>query len=129
MGKGDVMKADCEECRAVTGFEAVTTDSVSTAPMTPEQFAENSYLAPRLLPSGEWAALHRFIFTTGLVVGIDEHGRRTRFCYERFEDAFAALATWDGRGDPPGPWIKEKGEIERSNPARSNGIPIVVEHT
>lgn len=48
------------------------------------------------------------LYTTGLFVGLDRMGWRTRFCYEHKVDAVAALDAWDGRGDPPGPWIKEK---------------------
>jgi hypothetical protein len=81
----------------------------------------------RLLPSGEWACLHQFVFTVGLLVGVDEQTYRTRFCYESIGDACAALMSWDGSGDPPGQWIKEKGRFERSNPLRFKGIDIVQE--
>lgn len=49
-----------------------------------------------------------FAFKTGLCVGLDLSGYRRRYCYARRKDAEAALADWDGRGDPPGPWIKVK---------------------
>jgi hypothetical protein len=84
------------------------------------------YHSPRLLPSGEWAALYKFIFTVGLVVGLNESGYRTRFCYQCHADAFSALAVWDGSGDPPGKWIKQKGEVDRINP-RFAGFEIVVD--
>lgn len=87
-------------------------DPIVQAAMKIEGYA---YL--RRLPTGEWAALRKFLFTTGLVVGIDLHGYRTRFCYERAEDALDALLAWDGSGDPSGPWIKEKGlGVDRLNP-------------
>lgn len=98
---------------------------------TPEAFEANYFEHARQLPTGEWAALCRMIFTTGLVVGIDlqEWVYRTRFCFEHYSDALASLNAWDGRGDPPGPWIKEKGRAgERSNPARFKGIPVVLEN-
>lgn len=53
-------------------------------------------------------ALQKLLFTTGLVVGLDRAGYKRRYCYERYEDAREALVQWDGAGDPPGPWIKEK---------------------
>jgi hypothetical protein len=82
----------------------------------------------RQLPSDEWACVTQFLFTFGLLVGVTPDTYRTRFCYERMTDAIAALLTWDGSGDPPGPWIKEKGRgVERSNPLSLAGIPIVTE--
>lgn len=82
-----------------------------------------------LLESGEYAYVQRMLFTYGLLVGCDESGYRTRFCYEDAREAVHALLTWDGRGDPPGRWIKEKKRGgDRENPLRFlRGIPIVVE--
>ncbi len=88
------------------------------------------YESPRRLASGEWAAIMRFLFTTGLIVGIEELGYRTRFCYRTREEALEALSSWNGTGDPPGEWIKEKGnEGDRDNPKGSSfeEIPIVTE--
>lgn len=48
------------------------------------------------------------IYTTGLCVHLDRSGYRRRYCYEHTVDARNALLEWDGKGDPPGPWIKEK---------------------
>ena len=93
-----------------------------------ERLTGYGYEQVRMLPTGEAAGLSRFLFTTGLCVGLTEIGYRTRFCYPDRASAEAALAEWDGNGDPPGPWIKEKGERERSNPARFKGIPVEVEH-
>ena len=77
--------------------------------------SEYSHL--RRLSTGEWVGVQRFLFTWGLMVGLDERGYRTRFCYEHPQDAVWAAQHWDGSGDPPGPWVKEKGRGgERSNP-------------
>jgi hypothetical protein len=92
-----------------------------------EQFAELGYEAVRKLDTGEWAGLMRFMFTTGLVVGLDSFGYRTRFCFKHRSDALASITAWNGSGDPPGPWIKEKGRVERSNPRTLGGVPIVTE--
>ena len=59
--------------------------------------------------AGKLCGLHRYLFTCGLVVGLDDMGYSHRYCYERHEDALAALKAWDGAGHPPGPWIKRKG--------------------
>lgn len=67
----------------------------------------------REVPLQGTCGLIRMIFTTSLTVGLDEWGYERRYCYERFEDARDALVAWDGIGDPPGPWIKEKPSDRR----------------
>lgn len=84
--------------------------------LTPEHIVSFGYVAPRKLPTGEWAALQPMLYTTGLFIIEKEHSWRTRWCYEYMADAADALATWNGEGDPPGPWIKQKPE-DRLNPA------------
>ena len=69
----------------------------------------------RTLPTGEIAGMTVMIFTTALFVGLTHNGYRTRYCYPSFYEAREALADWDGVGDPPGPWIKQKPE-NRYNP-------------
>lgn len=71
--------------------------------------ADNGYQNCRLLPTGEVIGTHPMIYTTGLFVGLDMSGYRYRYCYEHRADAELAAATWDGAGDPPGPWVVEKG--------------------
>lgn len=61
--------------------------------------------------AGNMCGLFRFMFTTGLMVGLDAAGYERRYCYERHEDALAALISWDGKGHPSGPWIKLKGVL------------------
>jgi len=75
------------------------------------------YEQARLLPSGEWAALQKMFYTTGLFVGIDTFTWRTRFCFDTYDEAAAALLVWDGSGFPPGYWIKQKPE-NTPNPLR-----------
>lgn len=66
------------------------------------------YLAPQKLSDGRWAGVQPMLFTAGLFVGITPLGHEKRYCYARMSDALVALRAWDGVGDPPGPWIKEK---------------------
>lgn len=82
------------------------------------------YEQPRVMPDGSLAALGRQLYTTGIVVGIDDMGYAARFCYGSHAVAAAALKAWDGKGDPPGPWIKYKGRGgERLGPgATDQGI-------
>lgn len=60
------------------------------------------------LPTGVVAGIHEQLFTAGLFVGLTETGYSRRYCYETKQEAAKALDAWDGQGDPPGPWIKEK---------------------
>lgn len=95
--------------------------------MTREQIIALEYFAPTYMhQTGEWVALQKMIFTVGMFVGLDYAGYRTRFCYPDERSARDALIDWNGKGDPPGPWIKEKGAPggDRENPNTFKGIPI-----
>lgn len=70
---------------------------------------ENYYEYLREIPNKGKCGVQVFIYTYGLVVGVDSTGYAGRYCYERKEDAVAALVIWDGVADPAGPWIKYKG--------------------
>jgi hypothetical protein len=77
----------------------------------PEHWA-GEILAMRDVPGRGRCAVRRFIYTCGLLTRLEltdwtcEYDER--YCYQSRSDALEALRTWDGRGDPPGPWIKEK---------------------
>lgn len=73
-------------------------------------FKEMGYHPIKRLDTGELAGVMDYVFTAGIVVGLDPVGWRTRYCYESRPIAEAALEAWDGHGDPPGPWIKQKPE-------------------
>jgi hypothetical protein len=75
-------------------------------------------------------SVHRMIFTTAVTVGVDNKGNyEGRYCYNSFWDATRALKEWDGQGDPPGPWIKYKGEGgERRRPFTPEEISQAREH-
>lgn len=67
--------------------------------------------------AGMRCGLIQMVFTWGLAVDIGVSGYERRYCYERHADAFDALAAWDGKGHPSGPWIKCKGAgIDLLNP-------------
>ena len=67
---------------------------------------------------GQLCGIRRFNFTSAVVVGVDPVGYRRRYCYEHAHEARQALAAWDGKGHPGGPWIKCTGAgIELLNPA------------
>lgn len=61
--------------------------------------------------------IYRFVFTTGLVYGMDETGYAGRWCFETMCEATSELEKWNGIGDPGGEWIKHKGKSgEYRNP-------------
>jgi hypothetical protein len=49
-----------------------------------EFLIEEGYVMPRKLPTGEWVAVCQFIFTWGLLVGVDRRmGRHQRLARSR----------------------------------------------
>lgn len=68
-------------------------------------------LASRVI-AGKLCGVQRFLFTVGLLVNLrfdgQTYGYDARYCYPDGADAFIALASWNGVGDPPGEWAKEK---------------------
>jgi hypothetical protein len=91
--------------------------------MTPElekALTEDGYTHLREI-NGLICGLYRYIFTIGLVVGLDEYGYKYRYCYENRIDAIVDIAEWDGKGHPSGDWIKRKGEGgDISNPEKAD---------
>lgn len=59
--------------------------------------------------NGRFYALQQQVYTVGLFVGLDLHGYEHRYCYETLLEAKTAIASWDGCGLAPGPWVKLKG--------------------
>lgn len=83
--------------------------------MNLDDLSHEGYENLRVLPDGTTIGTQRMMFTTGLFVGLTLIGYRTRYCYAEEGAAVAACRTWDGKGDPPGLWIKQKPE-DRMNP-------------
>lgn len=58
---------------------------------------------------GELVALGPFLYTTGIMVGMDETGYKHRFCYHTQDQAMIALLAWIGSDDPePEGYITKK---------------------
>lgn len=77
--------------------------------MTDEEYLrwledECHYQQPRVLPDGRWAAVMPLFATHAVIVGQlgDENGYDDRWCYGSALAAHAALAVWDGTGEPAG---------------------------
>lgn len=73
---------------------------------------KEGYREIREVPGRGLCGLFNFMFTLGLVVGLDSVGYKFRYCYphEKAFEAIVALKLWDGIGDPSGSWIKRKGD-------------------
>lgn len=70
------------------------------------------FVLVRIVPDRGLCGVQPFLVTSGLVVGMTfdglTYGYTHRYCYESPLEATRALREWDGKGDPPGEWIKEK---------------------
>jgi hypothetical protein len=83
------------------------------------------YLRPKPLPGGRYAAIEPKVFTHAIVVGrIGERvGYDDTWCFETLDKATAALAVWDGTGEPQG-WIRHPASgrrISRDPDERDDG--------
>lgn len=83
--------------------------------MTPQQAEKEGYFFPKQMSDGRIMALQQNLYTIGLVI-IDNGGVLSRWCYENGIVALKSLLEWDGAGDPPGMWTKQKLPVERMNP-------------
>lgn len=77
--------------------------------LTEQYFTNMGYTCVRQLKNGDWVGVYRYIYTSGLHIGLTEVGYKKRYCYEHYHEAVIAVSQYEG-GDPWGPWIKEKGE-------------------
>jgi len=82
-----------------------------------EYLINEGYVDLREVPGRGICGVKRFLFTYGLIYGMDSMGYKGRWCYDSGVKAVLALQLWNGEGDPAFDWIKYKGEDgERSNP-------------
>lgn len=73
---------------------------------------------------GHWAHLAKMLFTVGVMVSHRDHGNPvTRWCFPSFHEAKSALENWDGTGDPPGEWIKQKGKLADGSSGDRRRVP------
>lgn len=77
---------------------------------------ENNYSEVKEI-KGVWCGVSRFIFTTAIVVGLDEYEYNHRYCFPRNSEAIESFKTYsDPTAAPSGNWIKRKGEGAYENP-------------
>jgi hypothetical protein len=80
-------------------------------------FKELGFEGVKYIQGKGYCGVQKYAFTYGLVYNIDITGYQGRYCYPNKFNALAALQIWDGQGDPPGLWIKHKGDgIDKTNP-------------
>ncbi len=79
---------------------------------------KEGYKELKVIPGRGVCGLMGFMYTVGLVWGLDRYSYKGRWCYPRefAPQAVIALRIWNGEGDPLFNWIKYKGNTEYSNP-------------
>jgi len=91
-------------------------------PVTKESVLEYDpdWIEFRDIPNKGLCGIKRMAFTVGLCYNLNNNivsaNYEGRYCFHTKAQALEALNTWDGTGDPPGNWIKHKGNTEYSNP-------------
>lgn len=71
---------------------------------------KEGYTALMNIPSQGICGIYKFMFTYGLVVGLQRDTYDRRYCYKTYEEALIALCIWSGEEEhPQGDWIKCKG--------------------
>jgi hypothetical protein len=78
--------------------------------------ADEGYKHMKEVPGRGVCGVMKFMFTYGLVYGIDMMGYKGRWCFGSELEAVYALEIWTGAGDPKGRWIKFKGEGGERSP-------------
>lgn len=62
----------------------------------------HDYFHLKTFSDGSQAALHRFLYTTAILSGLNHWGYEDRWCYSDTGSAKEALDKWDGSGEPEG---------------------------
>ena len=90
---------------------AKTIGSITIEKLPQEQitfYEEMGYVSPIKI-NGDIVAIGAFLYTTGIICGLDETGYKHRFCYHSPLDAHEALISWIMSGEPePTGYIKRK---------------------
>lgn len=84
-----------------------------------DYLTQNGYYNLRVVPGRGICGLMKFIYTIGLVEGLNEINYEGRWCYPKSKiiESVVAITLWDGKEDPIGDWIKYKGKRgEYENP-------------
>jgi len=74
-----------------------------------ESLKKEGYYGFRKVPNFGICGLRKFIFTTGIIIGLNPIDYYGRYCYSSEQEASERLKNWNGIGDPKGNWLKYKG--------------------
>lgn len=87
--------------------------------MAQGEFTEKwGYTDYREFPNGRDACISRLLFTHAIIADLTGMYYGDRWCYSTYAQALAALAAWDGEGEPSG-WMRHPTSGRR----RENGDP------
>lgn len=86
---------------------------------TTEWWQQEGYLAGRPLDDHYWLCLTRMIFTWRVML-CDKGGVYDFCCFAQLADARACYDAWDGKGLPPGEWIRH----HQSGLRHENGVLV-----
>lgn len=85
-------------------------------PKLAEYLLANDFIGLRKY-KGILYGVSRYMFTFGLCTHVSwSTPHMHRWCFSDAMEAMVSLAIWNGEGDPPGPWTKQKYMTERNNP-------------
>lgn len=70
--------------------------------MNTSELEDLGYTDVKVFENGRQAAIAPFMFTSAIICDIDNCGYGDRWCYHTKRDAFKALDTWNGKGEPEG---------------------------
>jgi len=105
------------------GASVVTAFVGRNQPIVPPAW-RSEFLAERWI-AGRACAVQPSDGSTGLIVDVSfsalDYECTAHYHYDEAEDALLALRDWDGRLDPPGPWIKERISDRRGPGAAGDG--------
>lgn len=97
-----------------------------------EYWAEAGFLEFKEIPGVGLCGIQKFMFTFGIISGLNEWSYEGRWCYATLEEAQIALKHWDGTKDPLGMWIKYKGTggeySNKYHPGFKEGLDVASPH-
>jgi len=79
-----------------------------TVTINTDFFLNEGYQCPLQLKDGTWVALLPLIYTTAIVMGLDDTCYSKRYCFESLFDAFDQLMLLESTDNEPVGWIAKR---------------------